>query len=313
MKKKHTALLSLVLCLCLCLLLPLPTLFSGCGKKDAGEGTKLSFSEAVSFDTIKKLNGKTVAIVGYMATLSPVSGEFMSLMNLPYQSCPFCKPNSTELTNTMAVYAPKGKKFTFTDQAVRVTGRIEVGDFTDNYGYKYNYRIVDAEVAVVDLSSAENEMLALWYSVASDGVVTAINDMFNYVYFVCNWPEYCVKDKNGKIAYYLYPKDVERYLADTSVNGYADKAAPEYFPGLARRIRGISSDKLEDLVALTEAAQVLEQKALAELRAKNYTSAPAADVGGGELKYTLTNGAALLAEYNVLYDKYLAWIAKWEV
>ena len=36
-------------------------------------------------------------------------------------------------------------------------------------------------------------------------------------------------------------------------------------------------------------------------------------MGGGELKYTLTNGAALLAEYNVLYDKYLAWIAKWEV
>ena len=66
-------------------------------------------------------------------------------------------------------------------------------------------------------------------------------------------------------------------------------------------------------IAAAEAAQVLEQKALAELRAKNYTSAPAADVGGGELKYTLTNGAALLAEYNVLYDKYLAWIAKWEV
>ena len=108
--------------------------FAACGEdnvSDEGGVVKLSFSEANSIDDMKKLDGKTVSIIGYMSTLSPVNGEFMYLMNMPYQSCPFCIPNTTQLSNTLAVYAKNGKSFEFTDLLIRVEGVLEFGDYTD--------------------------------------------------------------------------------------------------------------------------------------------------------------------------------------
>ena len=47
--------------------------------KDNGNdfGTTLSFAKANSIEEMKKLDGQTVSIVGYMSTLSPISGKFM--------------------------------------------------------------------------------------------------------------------------------------------------------------------------------------------------------------------------------------------
>ena len=83
--------------------------FVGCKKDDSidpsGENiTKLSFKAASGYDYLKTLNGTLVTISGYMATSSPVDGSFMFLMNLPYQSCPFCVPNTSQLSNTMEIY-----------------------------------------------------------------------------------------------------------------------------------------------------------------------------------------------------------------
>ena len=79
---------------------------ASCEKGTSTDGAQLlSFSQAQSVEEMEKLDGKTVSIIGYMSTLSPISGAFMYLMNLPYQSCPFCVPNTTQLANTMAVYA----------------------------------------------------------------------------------------------------------------------------------------------------------------------------------------------------------------
>jgi hypothetical protein len=123
------------------------SLLVSCEKED-NLSQLLSFSQAQSITEMEKLDGKTVTIIGYMSTLSPVSGKFMYLMNLPYQSCPFCVPNTTQLSNTMAVYAKS--EFKFTDRAIVVTGTLEFGDFTDEFGYQYSYRIKDATYAVLD-------------------------------------------------------------------------------------------------------------------------------------------------------------------
>ena len=101
------------------LLLTLLCSLTACGGDD-GPAKLLSFSQAQSISEMEKLDGEKVTILGYMSTLSPVSGEFMYLMNLPYQSCPFCIPNTTTLSNTIAVYAKD--EFEFTDSAIRVTG-----------------------------------------------------------------------------------------------------------------------------------------------------------------------------------------------
>ena len=286
-------------------------LLAGCSGAAPGEegATALKFTDAVSLETLTALDGKTVSIVGYMATLSPLSGKFLYLMNMPYQSCPFCVPNTTQLANTMAVYAPEGQTFGYTDQAIRVTGTLRIEDYTDEYGYVYNYRIADASYEIVDLA-ALSEDYALWQSIASDGVVAEINSMFDYLHFLCQWTEYqsgYTDDDGSEVVYFLYPGDVEMYLQDTSPYGYAQEAGEDYFPGLIERIRAISANDLEDLVTIVESAQQVAATALSELRAGNYTYDSAAD------KYALQKNEELYNAWYDAYSQFALWLAKWEI
>lgn len=286
-------------------------LLAGCSGAAPGEegATALKFTDAVSLETLTALDGKTVSIVGYMATLSPLSGKFLYLMNMPYQSCPFCAPNTTQLANTMVVYAPEGQTFGYTDQAIRVTGTLRIEDYTDEYGYVYNYRIADASYEIVDLA-ALSEDYALWQSIASDGVVAEINSMFDYLHFLCQWTEYqsgYTDDDGSEIVYFLYPGDVEMYLQDTGPYGYAQEAGEDYFPGLIERIRAISANDLEDLVTIVESAQQVAATALSELRAGNYTYDSAAD------KYALQKNEELYNAWYDAYSQFALWLAKWEI
>lgn len=286
-------------------------LLAGCSGAAPGEegATALKFTDAVSLETLTALDGKTVSIVGYMATLSPLSGKFLYLMNMPYQSCPFCVPNTTQLANTMAVYAPEGQTFGYTDQAIRVTGALRIEDYTDEYGYVYNYRIADASYEIVDLA-ALSEDYALWQSIASDGVVAEINSMFDYLHFLCQWTEYqsgYTDDDGSEVVYFLYPGDVEMYLQDTGPYGYAQEAGEDYFPGLIERIRAISANDLEDLVTIVESAQQVAATALSELRAGNYTYDSAAD------KYALQKNEELYNAWYDAYSQFALWLAKWEI
>ncbi len=286
-------------------------LLAGCSGAAPGEegATALKFTDAVSLETLTALDGKTVSIVGYMATLSPLSGKFLYLMNMPYQSCPFCAPNTAQLANTMAVYAPEGQTFGYTDQAIRVTGALRIEDYTDEYGYVYNYRIADASYEIVDLA-ALSEDYALWQSIASDGVVAEINSMFDYLHFLCQWTEYqsgYTDDDGSEVVYFLYPGDVEMYLQDTGPYGYAQEAGEDYFPGLIERIRAISANDLEDLVTIVESAQQVAATALSELRAGNYTYDSAAD------KYALQKNEELYNAWYDAYSQFALWLAKWEI
>lgn len=292
-------LLSLTLCLTAC----------GSEKSTSGEPVALSFSDAVSLDRIKKLDGQKVSIVGYMATLSPISGKYMYLMNMPYQSCPFCLPNTNQLSNTMAVYAPNGKTFEFTDQAIRITGTMKIGDMVDEFGYAYNYRIADATYEIVDLSAVSEEY-ALWQAIATDGLVTELNAMFDYLHFLCRWTEYqgsYVDESGNTVEFFMYPADVTRYLEDTGPYGYADKYADSYFPGLIARIHAISADGLEDLVSIVKAAQAQADVALAALNGKEYTYDSEAD------KFTLNDNDALYEQFYDVYGQFSDWMTRWEL
>lgn len=115
----------------------IPLSLASCGSKDTGDPTKLSFKSALEYSYLKTLNDKQVTINGYLATSSPADGSFIFLMNMPFQSCPFCKPNTSQLSNTMEVYPKRGQKFSYTTQAVNVVGKLEVASdeskpFTDS-------------------------------------------------------------------------------------------------------------------------------------------------------------------------------------
>ena len=282
---------------------------SGCGGGGEAEAQKLSFAESASLDTLRALDGKRVTLTGYMATLSPLSGAYIYLMNLPYQSCPFCVPNTQQLANTMAVYAPEGSKFEYTDRPVRVTGRMELGDFTDEYGYGYNYRIVDARCEAVDLSKL-SEDYAMYQSLAEDGVISDVNAMFDYLLFVCQWPEYqgSMTDESGNVTrYYLYAGDAENILKDDGPYGYAKQAAEDYFPGLIARVKAVGGDQLSELTGILEDAQALEQYARAQLDEGQYTYDEVAD------KFALNASEELTNRFYEVYGRFSQWLTRVEL
>lgn len=296
----------IALMLALALLLAL----TGCKSKDEPkDSSQLSFSSAVDFNAIQKLNGKSVTITGYMSTLSPVSGKFMYLMNLPYQSCPFCLPNTSQLSNTMAVYAPEGETFGFTDQPIRVTGVIDVNDYTDEFGYEYNYRIVNAKYEAVDLSAVSADY-ALWQAAAAEGIVADVYAMFDYLYFLCQWTQYTgtsVLDDGTRHQWNMYPEAVKMFLEDTGPYGYAKQSSDDYFPGLTARVVAISATELKDLEKVLLNAHALAIYAKRELLAQNYTYDPESD------SYTLNNDAELQNRYRQVYLEFDNWLTRWQM
>ena len=284
---------------------------------------KLSFKAASGYDYLKSINGKTVTISGYMATSSPVDGSFMFLMNLPYQSCPFCVPNTSQLSNTMEVYPKDGDAFGYTTQAIKVVGTLVVAEkedepFTDRYGYQFNYKIVDATYTIIQAEELSADM-ALWQKIASTDVVSDIYAMYDYVNFLCAWNTYYVNsytDEDGKIVpgYYLYASDAMNFLTMEGAQynyGYQEG----YFDGIVHKIEAVDPNAFKDLVDNIRKAEALAKKALAELENGNYTY---------ELQYiemfdnedyvfTLNIGEELQQQMQTTYDEFANWLGSWEM
>ncbi len=316
--KKITALLlSLVLLTCA---------LAGCGNKNAAKTadvTKLSFKAASGYEYLKTLNGTTVTINGYMATSSPVDGSFIFLMNLPYQSCPFCVPNTSQLSNTMEIYPKEGEKFSYTSQAVKVVGKLVVAEdenqpFTDMYGYEFNYKIVDATYTIIKAEELSSEM-ALWQKIAETDVVNDIYKMYDYVNFLCSWDTYFVdnytNEKGEEVTgYYLYASDAERYLyEDGAQYNYGYKAG--YFDSIVAKIESVDKTAFADLVANVRKAETLANKALEEHKNKNYTSEYqfVEKFGKEDYIFKLNNGEQLKSEMKQIYGEFSDWLGSWEM
>lgn len=279
--------------------------------KEEDQSQLLSFSQAQSVEEMEKLDGKTVTIIGYMSTLSPVSGKFMYLMNLPYQSCPFCIPNTTQLSNTMAVYAKGNDEFEFTDRAIKVTGVLEFGDYTDEFGYEYGYRIKDATYSILDTSDMSEE-LRLWQQLASTDVVAEVYSMFEYLNFLCYWPTYTASFKGGKD--YLYPEDALMFVeADKAQFNYGFREG--YFDNIIVTVKSVDPEAFADLVKIIEDAKELADKAYAELKAKNCT--PVTEYSGvfgdGRSQYKINVADELESEMKRIYMAFSDWLASWEL
>ncbi|MCQ2385312.1 MAG: hypothetical protein MJ078_01355, partial [Clostridia bacterium] len=185
---------------------------TSCGGDAPGDAVSLRFRDALRYEYLKSLDGKTVSMKGYMASSSPVDGSFFFLMNLPYQNCPFCKPNTAELSNTMEVYPAAAVPYT--EEPITVTGKLEVAadqsrPFTDRFGYTFCFRIVNAKVERVE-KSQQNPIEQL----AENGLLADLYKMYDFVHFTCAWPTYYVNsftNAEGEYVegYYLFPADAE--------------------------------------------------------------------------------------------------------
>ena len=291
------------------LLLVSAILFASCEKGE--DVLTLSFAEANTVEEMQKNDGKKVSVIGYMSTLSPINGEFMYLMNLPYQSCPFCIPNTTQLSNTSAVYAKDGKSFEFTDLLIKVEGVLEFGEYTDEYGYQYSYRINDASYTKVDTSELSEEFI-LWQQIAQTGVVADIYSMYDYVSFVCFWGTYSVQIEGVKS--YLSPVYAHAYLTTEGAQfNYGYKEG--YFDGLVARIEAVDANAFADLVANIRRAEALAKRGLEALEKGEYTVVPeyTSFFGDGRDQYKLNDHDAMLAEFNASADEFIGWIGEWEI
>ncbi len=287
--------------------------FASCGNNSGDEiiGNTLSFSQANSVEAMQQLDGEQVNIIGYMSTLSPINGSFMYLMNLPYQSCPFCVPNTTQLSNTMAVYAKSGDSFEFTDRAIKVTGTLEFGDYTDEYGYEYGYRITDATYTEVDTSEMSDKM-RLWQQLASTDVISDVYNMYEYVNFLCFWPTYTAEFESGKD--YLFPADALHFI-ETEGAQYNYGYKEGYFDTMINTIEEVSTTDFTDLVENIRKAQSLAERALADIKAEEYftTAEYSGSFGDGRSQYKMNNADEYEKEMEAVYREFAQWLAEWEI
>ena len=284
---------------------------ASCKGGGTGSGQLLSFSQAQSIEEMEKLDGKEVTIIGYMSTLSPISGEFMYLMNLPYQSCPFCVPNTTQLANTMAVYAKSADGFEFTDRAIQVTGVLEFGDYTDEFGYEYNYRIKDATYTVLNTDDMDPK-IKLWQQLASTDVIAEIYQMYEYINFLCFWPTYTAQFEGGSD--YLYPEDAI-YFYQTEGAQYNYGYQHGYFDSLIAKVESVSKTDFTALVENIRKAEALAAEAIAEIEAGNYATVTeyAGQFGDGRTQYKMNRSEEFDAKMQATYLEFAEWLATWEL
>jgi hypothetical protein len=105
----------------------------------------LEFSEKV-----KQLNGKEIAMRGFMAPPLKAEAQFFVLTEIPMSICPFCSTDSDWPDNIVVVYLGEKQTFTQPSQTIEVRGKLETGSWTDpETGFVSLLRIRQAEYATV--------------------------------------------------------------------------------------------------------------------------------------------------------------------
>lgn len=160
---------------------------SGCSTSN-GEVKELKFKDTMATSELKKYDGETVTITGFISTSTPLNSEYIYLMNMPYQNCAFCVPNTDSLVNTIPVYAKEGETFEFTDVPVKITGTLKFENITDSMGYSYTYRIKDAKIEKADVSGMEEE-IKIYTDLINQGFATSMDYIFAEMYDILNYNE----------------------------------------------------------------------------------------------------------------------------
>ena len=197
-------------------------LFISCESNPSDDIVTIKFNNDFQY---AKYGGKQVTMRGYMSTLSPMDGKYIYLMNLPYQSCPFCLPNTTTIVNTIAIYAASGKKFDFYDGPIEIAGTLMVGETTDEFGYQYPFKIIDAKYTKVDTSQLSDN-LKIYGALSQDGIISDIMRI------------------TGQVDFNAF---FEMYEAD--INDI-QPVSDDDFNKVIRRINAIGSSDYEDIIEI---------------------------------------------------------------
>lgn len=99
---------------------------------------------------LKSFAGKTVSVEGFMAPPLKPEADFLVMTREPVSLCPFCNSDQDWPDNIIVVYLSKKQEFVQPNRPIVVTGRLELGSFTDKEtGFVSLVRLVDATFEVV--------------------------------------------------------------------------------------------------------------------------------------------------------------------
>lgn len=116
--------------------------------------SSLSFDELYSFsvlgmsfsDKVLSLEGENVEIEGFMAPPLKAKGNFLVLTKKPVSLCPFCNSDADWPSDIVVVYLEKSEIFRQLNRTITVTGRLELGSYTDpETGFVSQLRLVEAK------------------------------------------------------------------------------------------------------------------------------------------------------------------------
>ncbi len=148
-------------------------LAAGC-EEEPGDTAHLQFAElwgeefSVS-QRVQELDGQSVSMTGFMAMQSPLDGSFIYLTNAPMVSCPYCIPGTDTPVSAIPAMAQEGDSIDFTEEPVTISGKLEVEEKTDEFGYTTPFRIHVNELAVADKDKMP-QSLQEYAMLTADGV-----------------------------------------------------------------------------------------------------------------------------------------------
>jgi hypothetical protein len=96
----------------------------------------------------KSLAGREVGMRGFMAPPLKAEAQFFVLTSAPMALCPFCSTDADWPDNIVVVYLRKRQVFVQANALIAVTGRLELGSWTDpDTGFVSLLRLRDASFA----------------------------------------------------------------------------------------------------------------------------------------------------------------------
>ena len=241
---------------------------------------------------------------------------------MPFQSCPFCALNTSELSNCYEIYPQKDKRFTKTSSAICVVGTLRVAPsrsepFVDLYEYQFISKIDDAEYKILKDSDIEGDF-ALRNQFANSTLLTDLYSMLNYVNFTCKWTEYFVQsyeDEYGvtQPGFFLYPADALKFIqTDGWQWNYGYKEG--YFEDLIDRVKKISETGFETLIEIIKECKATSEYAISELIAQHYTSKyqHVDKFDSDDWVFTM-NDATLATKPDDIYNRFSYWLTSFEM
>ncbi|WP_413990233.1 hypothetical protein ACMDCR_30640 [Labrys okinawensis] len=80
---------------------------------------------------VKELAGQEVTMSGFMAPPLKAEANFFVLTEVPMSICPFCSSDADWPDNIVVVYLDEKQTFVQPGTRIEVTGRLEMGSWTD--------------------------------------------------------------------------------------------------------------------------------------------------------------------------------------